>query len=185
MKYVIICYLLLIGFQNTLAQSFQETSKYLLKTEVKEDGSEFPTHVVSLSRRGGISEEFITLTINDSELFEDILVTTLDNPGLTGVSEVIKMQVEYVACCAEVTSYYFIVKENQEIVELPSLTNVFCDNTNAERRYIFPNEPHGVSQNIIDSEISFTEDLEVLALYNEQSIAWEQKTPATKGLTSF
>lgn len=173
MKNVIICFILLIGFQFMKAQSFQETVKYIVKTEIKEDGSEFPSRVVSLLSRGGISEELVTLTINDSELFEDIFITTLENPGLDGVSEVIKMQVEYLSCCAEVESYYYLIKEDNEIIPLPHLTNVYCDNTNTDSQYIFPNQPHGLENSIRETEFSYSDDFEIAYTNVKQNFTWE------------
>lgn len=155
------------------AQGFQETVKYIVKTEIKEDGSEFPSRVVSLLSRGGISEELVTLTINDSELFEDIFITTLENPGLDGVSEVIKMQVEFVSCCAEVESYYYLVKDTNEIVPLPRITNIYCDSTNTDSHYIFPNQEYGIENNIRETEFSYSEDFEITYTNVKQNYTWE------------
>ncbi|KAA1245408.1 hypothetical protein [Aquimarina sp. RZ0] len=172
MKKAIIFFILIIGFQFMKAQSFQKTGKYMAVTEIKENGAEYPTYLVDLVRSGGISEKLSTFTIDDTELFEDIFITTLENPGLQGISEVIKMEIEYLACCAEVESYYFMITDKNEVVSLPRLTNVYCENSNTDSQYTFPNQKYGVEGNILETETLYKETSEVKYINLKQSFTW-------------
>jgi len=158
------------------AQSFQKTVKYMAVTEVKESGTEFPIFEVSLVRSGGISEKLSTFIINDTELFEDIFITTLENPGLDGISEVIKMEIEYLACCAEVKTYYFLMTEMGEPVTLPKLTNVYCEDSNTDSQYTFPNQEYGIEGSILETETLYTETSEVKYVNLKQSLTWNDNT---------
>jgi len=190
MKNVIVFYILIIGFQFAKAQSFQKTEEYTTVTEVKENGAEQPTCIVNLIRLGGTSESLSTLTINDIDLFEDIFVTTLENPGLDGISEVIKVDIEFLSCCAEVQSYYFMVPNDSDtIIPLPQLTNVYCENSNTDSQYTFPNQEYGIAGNILETQTLYKETLAVNYVNLKQSFVWnDQKISSPKNTaitTSF
>ena len=143
MKNLAIIIVLFQSFQFVYAQEFMETEKYLVTTEITDQGKEHPAYVINLVRSGNSSEKISTLTIDDTELFEDIFITTLENPGLEGISEVIKMEIEYLACCAHVEAYYFTVSNDGDtIVSLPELKNVYCEDSNTDFQYIFPNQEY-------------------------------------------
>ncbi|WP_378178544.1 hypothetical protein [Aquimarina sp. SS2-1] len=181
MKKIIVLFILIIGFQFMKAQSFQNTEKYVAVTEIKENGSEQPTCIVNLNRLGGISENLATFRINDTELFEDIFITTLENPGLEGISEVIKMEVEYLACCAQVEAYYFLVTEDSNtIIPLPQLTNVYCENADTDTQYTFPNQEYGIKGNILETETLYKETSEIIKYVNlKQSLTWNDNKVST------
>ena len=110
-RYIFIC--VLLCFQWGKAQNrFHNSSKYLVTTHISDQGNK-QVYTIDLRRTGDQNQTLSTLTIEDTELFEDIFITTLENPGLDGVSEVIKLEVEYLACCAHVEAYYFMVVNNQ------------------------------------------------------------------------
>lgn len=172
MKNVIIFFIILIGFQFMKAQGFQKTEKYMAVTEIKDNGAEYPTCKVNLVRLGGISEKLSTFTINDTELFEDIFITTLENPGIEGISEVIKMEVEYLACCAQVESYYYLVTDDDKLITLPQLTNIYCENSNTDSQYTFPNQEYGIEGNILETETLYKETSEIKYVSLKQSYTW-------------
>ncbi len=173
MKNVAIIIILFQSFQYAYAQkSFSETTKYLVTTDIKDQGQEYPEYVVSLVRSGDSLEKIATLTIEDTELFEDIFLTTLENPGLEGVSEVIKMEVEYLACCAHVESYYYMVKGNGEVIALPELNNVYCENSDTDIQYIFPNQEYGITGNILQTQTFYKSTSDIKYVNLKQSFAW-------------
>ena len=172
MKNSIIFFILLISFQFMNAQSFNKTDKYKVVTEIKENGTEFPTYVVNLVRSGGISEKLSTVTIDDTELFEDIFITALENPGLEGVSKVIKMEVEYLACCAEVNSYYYMITDDNQLVLLPELTNIYCENGNTNSQYTFPSQEYSVKGNILQTETLYNKTSKSNDVSLKNSLTW-------------
>lgn len=187
MKKIIVFFILILGFQFMKAQSFQKTEKYKAVTEIKENGAEQLTCIVNLIRLGGISENVFTFEVKDIELFEDIFITTLEKPGLEGISEVIKMEVEYLACCAEVDSYYFMVNDENELIKLPNLTNVYCENSNTDSQYTFPSQEYGINGNILETETLYKETSEIKYVNLKQSFTWNDNkvtTPKNTAITS-
>jgi len=126
----------------------------------------------NLVRADHSSQIISTLTINDTELFEDIFLSTLEDPGLNGISEVIKMEVEYLACCAHVSSYYFMIDENNEVIELPELQNVYCENSDTDFQYIFPKQEYGISGNILQTQTFYKNISDIKYVNLKQSYAW-------------
>ncbi|WP_109302605.1 hypothetical protein [Aquimarina sp. AU474] len=173
MKNVAIIIILFQGFQFLNAQKgFIKTEKYLVTTEITDQEQDFPAYIVNLVRSDDSSEKISTLTINDTELFEDIFITTLENPGLEGISEVIKMEVEYLACCAHVESYYYMVEENGNIVALPELNNVYCEDSDTDFQYIFPTQEYGIAGNILQTQTFYKNTTDIKYVNLKQSYAW-------------
>ncbi|MBQ4820672.1 hypothetical protein [Aquimarina sp. MMG016] len=188
MKKVAIIFILLLGFQFMSAQDFQETKKYLVSTEIKDQGQEHPEYVVNLVRSGEVSEKLSELIIEDTELFEDIFVTTLESPGLDGISEVIKMEVEYLACCAHVEAYYFLVADDNTVTALPQLNNVYCENSDTDYQYIFPNQEYGIESNILQTQTFYTEASDIKYVNLKQSFTWNDnnyRPSKTTAITSY
>ncbi len=189
MKNVAIIIILFQSFQFVYAQKgFIDTTKYIVTTEISDQGQDYPAYVVSLVRADQSSDIISTLTISDTELFEDIFITTLENPGLEGISEVIKMEVEYLACCAHVESYYFMVGENNDIIELPELKNVYCENSDTDFQYIFPIQEYGIAGNILQTQTFYKNTSDIKYVNLKQSYAWNDNTigfPKTTAITGY
>ncbi|WP_109433894.1 MULTISPECIES: hypothetical protein [Aquimarina] len=189
MKNVAIIIILFQSFQFVNAQQgFAETQNFLVTTEIMNQDQEHPSYVINLVRSEDDSQKISTLTIEDTELFEDIFITTLENPGLEGISEVIKMEIEYLACCAHVEAYYYMVKEDNTIVALPELRNVYCENSDTDFQYIFPNQEYGIKGNILETQTFYKETVKDIKYVNlKQSFAWnngvvqDSKTTAITG----
>lgn len=170
------------------AQSFQETEAYAITTEIKKNGLQSPTYLVNLIRSGGHSEKLTTITINESEPFEDIFITTLENPGLTGISEVIKMEIESVTCCSEVAIHYFMITDQETLISLPKLTNVYCENSDTDSQYTFPNQLFGMKNKIIETETLYTASSEVKYVSLKQSFILNNDkvdSPNNTALTAY
>ncbi len=177
MKKVAIIIILFQSFQLIHAQKgFVDTQKYVVTTQITEQEQDHPAYVVNLVRADQSSDILSTLTISDTELFEDIFITTLENPGLDGISEVIKVEVEYLACCAHVESYYFMVAENNDIIELPELKNVYCENSDTDYQYIFPNQEYGIAENILRTQTFYKNSSDIKYVNLKQSYTWNDNT---------
>ncbi|MBP2831614.1 hypothetical protein J8281_05375 [Aquimarina sp. U1-2] len=177
MKNLVIIIVLFQSFQLIYAQGeFVTTKKYIVTTEISDRGQDYPAYHVSLVRADNSSDIISTLTIADTELFEDIFITTLENPGLEGISEVIKMEVEYLACCAHVASYYFMIDHDNNIVELPEVKNVYCEDSDTDFQYIFPNQEYGVAGNILKTQTFYENKSDIKYVNLKQSHAWNDNT---------
>ncbi|MBG6130128.1 hypothetical protein IWQ47_001789 [Aquimarina sp. EL_43] len=190
MKNVAIIIILFQSFQGIHAQKvFADTQEFLVTTEIMDRGEKHPSYVINLVRSGEENLDIIsTLTIEDTELFEDIFITALENPGLEGVSKVIKMEVEYLACCAHVEAYYYMLKEDNTIVALPELKNVYCENSDNDFQYIFPNQEYGIKDNILQTQTFYQTTTTNTKYVNlKQSFTWkdgivgDSKTTAITG----
>ncbi len=190
MKNVAIIIILFQSFQGIHAQKvFADTQEFLVTTEIMDRGEKHPSYVINLVRSGEENlDKISTLTIEDTDLFEDIFITTLENPGLEGVSKVIKMEVEYLACCAHVEAYYYMLKEDNTIVALPELKNVYCENSDTDFQYIFPNQEYGIKDNILQTQTFYQTTTTNTKYVNlKQSFTWkdgiveDSKTTAITG----
>ena len=184
MKNVAIIIILLQSFQGIVAQNvFTKTQEFLVTTKIMDQKKKHPSYVINLVSSGEDSNTISTLTLEDTELFEDVFISTLENPGLEGVSKVIKMEIEYLACCAHVEAYYYMIKDDLSIVALPHLKNVYCENSDTDYQYIFPNQEYGIKDNILETQTFYkaeTTDIKYVNL--KQSYLWKDKI--MKGLNT-
>lgn len=190
MKNVAIIIILFQGLQGINAQTvFTKTQDFIVSTQIMDQGKKHPSYVIDLVHSGNNSADKIsTVTIEDTELFEDIFITTLENPGLEGISKVIKMEIEYLACCAHVEAYYYMLKEDNTIVALPELKNVYCENSDTDFQYIFPNQEYGIKGNILETQTFYeTTTTDVKYVNLKQNFTWnngvveDYKTTAITG----
>ncbi|MEW7278686.1 hypothetical protein ABW636_08820 [Aquimarina sp. 2201CG1-2-11] len=175
MKNIVIIIILFQSFQSINAQQiFSESQEYTYTKEIMNQGKERPSYVVNLIRaEEKTNDKIATLTITDIELFEDIFITTLENPGLEGISKVIKMEVEYLGCCAHVDAYYYMVKDDNSITTLPEISNVYCENSDTDYQYIFPNQEYGIDDNILETQTFYQTTTTAVKYVNlKQSFAW-------------
>ncbi|WP_062052689.1 hypothetical protein [Aquimarina longa] len=173
MKNVAIIIILLQSFQGINAQNiFTKTQEFLVTKKIMDQGKEYPSYVLNLihaEKENNIS----TLILEDTELFEDVFITTLENPGLEGVSKVVKLEIEYLACCAHVEAYYYMIKEDHTIVKLPKLKNVYCENSDTDLQYIFPNQEYGIQGNILETQTFYNENATAIKYVNlKQRFIW-------------
>ncbi len=189
MKNFAIIIILFQSFQFVNAQyDFAETQNFLVTTKITNPDQEQSPYVINLVRSEDDSQKISTLTIEDTELFEGVFISTLEDPGLEGVSEVIKMEIEYLGCCAHVEAYYYMIKENNTIVALPEIRNIYCENSDTDFQYIFPNQEYGIKGNILATQTFYKETVKDIKYVNlKQSFAWndgvvqDSKTTAITG----
>lgn len=172
MKNTIILFVLLVGLQFMNAQDFQETTKYSITSDIKTKQQEYDPYTVNLVKSDNASERLAIFTIDEISLFEDVFISTIENPGLDGVSEIIKVEIEYLACCAYVESYYIIAMEDSSFISLPKLENVFCETADTIFQYTFPNQEHGIEGTIVKSEVLYNESAEIKSINLIQSFTW-------------
>ncbi|MCX2762571.1 hypothetical protein [Aquimarina muelleri] len=177
MKNVAVIIILLQSFQGINAQNvFTKTQEFFVTTKIMDQGKQHPSYVINLVSNREDINTISTLTLEDTELFEDIFISTLENPGLEGISKVIKMEIEYLACCAHVEAYYYIIKDDLSIVALPNLKNVYCENSDTDYQYIFPNQEYGIKGNILETQTFYNEETADVKYINlKQNFIWKDK----------
>lgn len=184
MKNLIIILVILLGFKNGNAQEFISTAKYTIAEDIQDKGQDYEAYQVHLVTKEKASEKLATFTINDPELFEMVQITTLDNPGLEGVTEIVKVEVEYLGCCAHVEAYYFLATATQGMIALPRLENVYCD-TSSTAHYTFPNQEYGVVNTILNTEALYNELGEIKYVKLKQSYAWMEDDFDNNSIAGF
>ena len=156
MKNICVIILVLVFSLNANSQKFEKTSTYNVTKKIHKHDSKNADIEINLVRSGNDKANLFSFMINDTELFEEIFVTSLKNPGLTGIKEVVKIEVEYLGCCAHVASYYVLIHDNQKITKLPQLNNVYCKSSDTDHQYTFPNQNFGVAHKILQTQTFYT-----------------------------
>lgn len=174
MKNIAFLIILSLGFQISYAQNFEKTKKYSVKIDAAINTQDNEPNKIRLLGSEDFSSELIAITIKDIDI-EEVFISSLENPGLEGISEVIKLEVEYLGCCAHVNVYYLMVTDDKEFVTLPQLNNIYCENTNADYQYTFPNQTTGKKGEILETETFYTNTYEVKKVNLRQNIVWNNK----------
>ena len=172
MKNSIVLIVLLFGFQMAQAQEFLPTEKYAVVKQAMNKENEYDSYAFHLVQEGMPSELLSTIIIEDDELFEGVQISVLESPDLTGVLEIIKIEVEYAACCSGVEDYYFMVTDANDLVSLPMLENVYCEGPEPNFQYIFPNQSHGTEGAILKTRVFYDEAYDIQGVAVLDSIVW-------------
>lgn len=169
MKNSIMLITLTLCLQFVNAQEFEETTKYKAFSEIVTKQQEYGPIRVAIRTSGSSSENIATLTLNEPDIFEGVYISTLSNPGLEGVEDVIKVEMVYAACCAHVQAYYFLVTDTGSVLDLPKVENTYCNGSESDMQYIFPNQGYGAEETIIRAKMHYDLDsianIEILQSY--------------------
>ena len=177
---------LLIALLSTVlltAQEFETALNYAITETVQDKGQEYTPYDINLVAANS-KESLATFTITEPDTFETVIVSTLKNPGLDGVEEVIKVEIEYLACCAFVETYYFLATADADFIALPHVENTYCEMAISELSYTFPNQEYGVDNNILKIEKQYTNLGEIKYVGLKQSYAWNDDDFGTIGLAA-
>lgn len=122
------------------------------------------------------SKAFIRIEPSEHELFDSVQVDELINPGLEGVKSVLRVEVEYSACCSWSEVRFFLVKQSGEILELPELHQAYCDWPAEINEYYFPSEHEGSLNEILDVDISINSEGNVDSIQTKAVLLWDGKS---------
>jgi len=172
MKKYILLLALVFGFQFAKAQDFIATEKYTVVDAITTKQQEYNSTTLSVVKSEDTSKKVATLKITDIDLFDEIEITVLNNPNLENIHEVIKVELTYIACCANSESYYYLATKDGDFVSLPSIENVYCDIPQATLHYIFPNQKYGQEDTILTTAINYTESYKIKNIEILKSFAW-------------
>ncbi len=171
----------LISIFMVNAQQFETAMDYAIIEDIKDKGQEYSPYNIQLVKTHS-QEPLASFTISDPDNFETVIISKLQNPGLNGVDEVIKVDIEYLACCAFVETYYFLATEDADFIALPQIENTYCKESLSELSYTFPNQEYGVVNNILKTEKQYTTLGEIKYVGLKQSYAWNDDDFGTVGL---
>lgn len=172
MRNITILIMIIFGLHSIKAQDFVTTDKYTVVKQAQDKESEYSSYAFHLVKAGLPSEMLSTIIIEDDELFEGVRISVLESPNLEGVLEVIKLEVEYAACCSGMEDYYFMVTDTHDFVALPMLENVYCEGPEPNFQYIFPNQAYGSEGAILKMKVFYDEAYDVQEVSVLGSIVW-------------
>ena len=172
MKQAIVILITLLSFTLSKAQEFKATTKYVLAANAEDKEQQYPPYLIHLTAADEAANELATIAVDSKDFMGEPNITSLDNPGLEGVSEIIKVSIPYEAACQKVVSYYFVVENNNNVVALSAIENLDCDNIPLGFGYIFPNQKYGKVGVIQSAQMMFTRKNQIKAIDVIRSIAW-------------
>lgn len=179
-KLIVITALFFAGFSQMSAQQFYNTDAYFvsLTSSLDQDGEEIQSALLSIAKD---SPEVITsFPIADASMIHDIYIKKFENPGLPGVSSVIKVDVKYIEYCSYVVSNYILATEKGGYITLPILTNEYCGDSDKEIVYLFPKQSFGQANQIVTSEITVKEK-HILTAEQYDTFIWNDDNYGTSG----
>ena len=179
-KLLVITALFLAGFSQMAAQQFETTDTYFvsLVSTLNQDGEEVQSALLAKDESSPV--EITSFPLADASMIHDIKITTLKNPGLSGVKNVLRVNVQYIEYCSYVVSNYILETENGGFITLPIVTNEDCGDSNKEFVYLFPNQAFGATNQILTSEVTLEEKF-ILASEQQDTFIWNDDSYGTNG----
>jgi len=184
MKNFTIIIALLASLGSVKAQEFEATSAYNVSINGSLDGQEIVQNNATLAT--GVERSIIltTFPVQAVENIQNITISELKNPGLEGVTKVLKIETNYVEYCSYIVSQYLLVTTNGDYISLPSLGNTHCNDTESEVRYLFPSQKFGKGNQIVRAEVGYTKTASVSTSVTQQIFIWNDDDFGTMGAIS-
>jgi hypothetical protein len=168
----LILFAFILGVCVTNAQEFQLTDKYNVTNQRMNDQELEDSWLVDVIVSENPGNRLGTLTISDFGLLDEIRISVLKKPELENVSEVLKVTLEYSACCASTEEFYYLVTNDNDFIALPSVKNEYAYDPISDIHYIFPNQSFGKEGTILRAALQYTETYTIKDIKVLRSIAW-------------
>lgn len=161
------------------AQEFKKTTDYKIsdfKSELNATKNNNDKEVeVFLFKDGEPITKLINLEKNDLDFFMDVTIKSLENTGLENVKQIIKVEFEFMACCSNYESLYFVQTTDNEFVKLPQLDYMHCEYATDKMEYIFPSQKFGQANVILTTESYLDIDQKTETIKIVDTTVWEEK----------
>jgi hypothetical protein len=168
----LILFAFLLGVCVTNAQEFQLTDKYNVTNQRFIGQEEEDTWAIDVIDTDNPERHLATLTIADFGLLDEIRISVLTSPDLENISEILKVTLEYSACCSSTEEYYYLVTNDNDFIALPSIKNEYAYDPISDIHYIFPNHSFGKEGTILRAVLKYTETYTTKDITVLRSIAW-------------
>lgn len=155
----------------TNAQEFKLTNTYDVTNQRTVGQEEEDTWAVDVIETKNPEKSIATLNIADFGLLDEIRISVLEEPALEGITEILKITLEYTACCSSTEEFYYLVGEDR-VITLPSIKNEYAYEPILDIHYIFPNQSFGKEQTILRAAVHYTETYTIKDIKVLRSIAW-------------
>ncbi len=119
--------------------------------------------------------KLINLDKNDLDFFMDVTVKVLENPNLENTKQIIKVEFEFMGCCSNYESLYFVQTNDNELIKLPQLDYIHCEYATDKMEYIFPSQKFGQANVILTTEsyLDSNQNTETVKVVN--TTVWEEQ----------
>ncbi len=149
-------------FSGFLSSNKSSSYGYYL-TNIKENTAESFFNVVTnqtelkpsyISLKNINNKKQIEFKIVDIETYDGRDLYVIDLRGLKNIKQLIKVDINYSACCSNTEEYYYLENSKGKLIKLPLIQNVHCDGPEPYKDYIFPNDKFGQKNKILYAEIT-------------------------------
>jgi len=177
-KLILFAFLFSICITN--AQQFELTDTYDITNQRSSGQEDKDTWLVDVVASQNPKDQLATLSISDFGLLDEIRISVLSNPDLEDISEILKVTVDYNACCSSTEEFYYLVTNDNEFIALPSIKNEYAYDPISDIHYIFPNQSFGKEGTILRAALQYTETYTIKDIKVLRSIAWNDDDFDTK-----
>lgn len=157
MKLVIYIAVFCFSFASAVAQQFEESKDYYgaFQSSLDENKEEVSSLLIYNKK---LQKEVTLIPIAQASVVSNIKIETLDNPGLAGVSQVLKVTITYEDYCTFNASSYVLETQNGGYITLPMLTNEDCGDLHSTLAYVFPSQAFGKTNEIIKAQVVYVQN---------------------------
>lgn len=134
-KSLLIFSFLLLHF-NGCSQGFEKTHEYaytgadrqavyeFYERHHQEEGKHMYLNIVLTEKP---NEVLTRVLIEWPETYDSTYLEVWEEPGLKNVDKILKVQVEYAACCYNIHAHYFLITNQGDWIQVPGIEYVMCD----------------------------------------------------------
>ncbi|TVZ14776.1 hypothetical protein [Maribacter sp. MAR_2009_72] len=169
-KFIFLAFVFCVCATN--AQEFKLTDIYDVANQRTVGQEEEDTWAVDIIVTNDPEKSIATLNIADFGLLDEIRISVLEEPALEGITEILKITLEYNTCCASTEEQYYLVTADYDVIALPSIKNEYGYDPISDIHYIFPNQPFGKEGTILRAVVQYTETHTIKDISVLRSIAW-------------
>ncbi|WP_339627748.1 hypothetical protein [uncultured Maribacter sp.] len=163
---------ILFSIYITNAQEFQLTDTYDILNQRSSGQEEEDIWLVDVIVKDNPENPIASLAISNFGLLDEIRISVLENPGLENVTEILKITIEYNVCCASTEEFYYLVRNDNDFIALPSIKNEYAYEPISDIHYIFPIQSYGKEETILKAALQYTETYTIKDINVLRSIAW-------------
>ena len=179
----LIALLAIIFSGSIMAQQFNDTEDYRLVMDIQTDKEVEYESTMFLTDYNDPSQKLVPFTVYPEELSQ-ATVSVLQETGLQGINEIIKVELEYEGCGVYVEKHYFLVKDNGFWTSLPVVDNYYYEGPTTYNDYIFPTQEFGKLGQIVKAEFQLDKNYKIETIQAQQSFSFLDDTTPSDGITA-
>lgn len=153
MKYTLLIIFIFIGLSPIAGQSYQLSQHELFK-------GDHDQNQVNIYLLKNTKDTITGFTFYPAETAIDHILEVEELNQFKGFKQKIKAEIYLDGCCTNISTYYFLVDNEDQIHKLPGIENVHCDGPEPKYDLIFPHDRFGIPSTIIKAKIIYNQNFE-------------------------